>query len=144
MKDWYHRLGIDQGASSTEVAAALDLKPELSACAEILLDDEKREGYDEVHTTLTAIGVMRHSLGLDSGDSWFLENCADFAPARRSARPSGGSRQPPSDDSTHEKIQGVRPQEPEPSTGTRQPLLLITGVVIAIIVLVMLGFALAF
>lgn len=144
MKDWYYRLGIDQGASSTEVAAALDLKPELSACAEILLDDEKREGYDEAHATLTAIGVMRHSLGLDSGDSWFLENCADFAPARRSARPSGGSRQPPSDDSTHEKIQGVRPQEPEPSTGTRQPLLLITGVVIAIIVLVMLGFALAF
>lgn len=143
MKDWYHRLGVDPGASSTEVAAALDLKPELSVCAEILLDDEKREEYDQVYTTLTAIGVMRHSLGLDSG-SWFLENCADFAPARRSARPSGESRQPPSDDSTHEKIQGVRPQEPEPSTGTRQPLLLITGVVIAIIVLVMLGFALAF
>lgn len=143
MKDWYHRLGVDPGASSTEVAAALDLKPELSVCAEILLDDEKREEYDQVYTTLTAIGVMRHSLGLDS-DSWFLENCADFAPARRSARPSGESRQPPSDDSTHEKIQGVRPQEPEPSTGTRQPLLLITGVVIAIIVLVMLGFALAF
>ena len=144
MKDWYYRLGIDPGASSTEVAAALDLKPELSVCAEILLDDEPREGYDQVHTTLTAIGVMRHSLRLDSGDSWFLENCADFAPARRLARPSGGSRQPPSDDSTHEKIQGVRPQELEPSTGTRQPLLLITGVVIAIIVLVMLGFALAF
>ncbi len=44
----------------------------------------------------------------------------------------------------YEKIQGVRLQELEPSTGTRQPLLLIAGVVIAIIVLVMLGFALAF
>jgi hypothetical protein len=85
MKDLYAKLGIDQGASQSEVAAALQCRPELSACSPILLNVEKRAMYDRAHMALKAIGQLRHKLGLDSGDSWFLQNCADYVPRQRSA-----------------------------------------------------------
>ena len=80
MKDLYRKLGIDQDAAGAEVAAALKLKPQFDDFGSILLDADRRAAYDGVHATVKAIGVLRHRLGLDSGDSWFLENCADFAP----------------------------------------------------------------
>jgi hypothetical protein len=85
MKDFYAKLGIDQGATQSEVAAALQSRPELSACSSILLNGEKRAVYDRAHMALKAIGQLRHKLGLDSGDSWFLQNCADYVPRQRSA-----------------------------------------------------------
>ena len=82
MKDLYYRLGIEPQSSGEEIAAALEAKPELSACAGILLDPERRAQYDETHQILKTIGLLRHRLGLDTGHSWFLENCADFAPRK--------------------------------------------------------------
>jgi DnaJ-class molecular chaperone len=85
MKDLYAKLGIDQHASQSEVTAALQSRPELSAFSTVLLNAEKRAVYDRAHTALKAIGQLRHKLGLDSGESWFLQNCADYVPRQRSA-----------------------------------------------------------
>ena len=85
MKDLYARLGVDQGASQSEVSAALQSRPELADCSPILLNVEKRALYDRAHTALKAIGQLRHKLGLDSADSWFLQNCADYVPRQRAA-----------------------------------------------------------
>ena len=88
MKDLYARLGIERGASAAEVQAALEIKPELSDYATILLNTEKRALYDTTHSTLKMIGALRLRLGLDSGPSWFLKNYLDFAPTQKLARAS--------------------------------------------------------
>jgi hypothetical protein len=85
VKDLYLKLGIDRGASAAEVQAALEIKPELSDYAMILMDTEKRALYDSTHSTLKMIGALRLRLGLDSGPSWFLKNYLDFAPAQKLA-----------------------------------------------------------
>lgn len=83
MKDLYSNLGIDPGASEEEVVAALEGRPDLAAYASVLQADDRRAAYDRTHAALTAIGALRHRLGLDSERSWFLENYPDFAPALR-------------------------------------------------------------
>jgi len=87
MKDLYYRLEIDPQASEEEIRAALASKPELSDSSSILLNPARRAEYDETHHTLKTIGLLRHRLGLDTGHSWFLDNCPDFAP--RKALPTG-------------------------------------------------------
>jgi len=132
MKDLYRKLGIDPKASNQEVAAALELKPEMSKYATILRDEEKRTGYNQAHATLNAIGILRHRLGLDSGDSWFLENCPDFAPGLLRAEQAREVPKPASQDSMMEKNhQDPQRQEPipGPSAGTKQSLLIVAGVV---------------
>jgi len=86
MKNLYSKLGIDRGASAGEVQAALELKPELSKYATILLRSEQRAMYDSTHSTLKMIGELRFRLGLDSGRSWFLEHCPDYAFRKRVAK----------------------------------------------------------
>ena len=88
MKDLYFRLGIDRGASAEEVQAALEIKPELSDYAPILLRSEQRALYDSTHSTLKMIGELRYRLGLDSDRSWFLEHCPDYAFRKNAAKPS--------------------------------------------------------
>ena len=87
MKDLYAKLGIDRSASPGEVQAALEARPGMSDFSAILLASEKRAVYDSTHATLKMIGAMRHRLGLDSGHSWFLEHCPDFAPKQVAAKP---------------------------------------------------------
>jgi DnaJ-class molecular chaperone len=136
MKDLYHRLGIDPNSSSEEVAAALVSKPALSECASILQDEQKRAGYDQAHATLNAIGILRHRLGLDSFESWFLENCPDFAPRQLKAEHSSEVRQHavhksetasynPPDQQENPKLQT--------STGTNQSYLVIVVVIVALL-----------
>lgn len=91
MNDLYFRLNIDPNASAEEIAAALALKPEMSACSSILLDAEKRSVYDRTHATLSAIGLLRHRLGLNSIDPWFLQNYPHFGPRPRPSTPRGES-----------------------------------------------------
>jgi hypothetical protein len=85
MQDLYAKLGIDQSASRSEVATALQTRPELSADSSVLLNAERRAVYDRAHTALKVIGRLRHNLGLDAGDSWFLQNCPDYVIRQRSA-----------------------------------------------------------
>jgi DnaJ-class molecular chaperone len=85
MRDLYFRLGISRNASAAEVAAALDLKPEMGVYAPILLDKEKRAEYDRTHAALSAIGELRNQLGLNSGNTGFVETYPDFALSRRTA-----------------------------------------------------------
>jgi hypothetical protein len=89
MKDLYFKLDIDPDASAEEVAAALAIKPEMSACSSILLDEEKRSVYDRTRSTLSAIGLLRHKLGLNATDSWFVQNYPDFVPRLRPSMPRG-------------------------------------------------------
>jgi hypothetical protein len=88
VKDLYSRLGIDREASAEEVQAALELKPRLRDDATVLLDTQTRALYDSTHSTLKLIGELRFRLDLDSGRSWFLEHCPDYAFRRTAAKSS--------------------------------------------------------
>jgi hypothetical protein len=79
MKDLYHKLELEPAATREEIAAAFEKRPELKAYSTILLDDEKRELYDQVHKTLKMIGALRFRLDLDKSDSWFIHRHPDFA-----------------------------------------------------------------
>jgi len=141
MKDLYYRLGIEPQSSEEEIAAALDTKPELSACAGILLDPERRAQYDETHHTLKTIGLLRHRLGLDTGHSWFLENCADFAP--RKSLPFAGKQpgQPAAGAHAHENRQSppspvAPPAKPALRSSKALPVALgLIGLVVAILLI---------
>jgi len=84
VRDLYFKLGIERGVGVEDIAAALEVHPEMSAYAPILLDGKKRAAYDRSHAALSAIGELRHQLGLNDGNSWFLEKYTDFARRRRS------------------------------------------------------------
>jgi len=94
MRDLYFKLGIGRNATTEEIAAALELKPELNAYAPILLDKEKRAVYDRTHAALSAIGTLRRHLGLESGDSEFVKKYPDFSVGRRTQPPPASPSQP--------------------------------------------------
>jgi hypothetical protein len=110
MKDLYLQLGIAPTSAIEEITAALESKPELSDCSRILLDEDRRAGYDEGHHTLKTIGVLRQRLGLDTGHSWFLENHPDF-----SLRKSPAFSPPPA------QPRQASPAPPPPSAGRSKP-----------------------
>jgi len=133
MKNLYHILGVDPKASQEEVAAALELKPETEKFAPILLNEEKRAAYNQAHATLSAIGILRHRLGLDSGESWFLEDCPDFSPKLLQVKKHRAAQKAVSRDSTSGENQAGPPQQrqAEPPVRSRQMFLVIGGVVVA-------------
>lgn len=79
MKDMYRKLELEPAATRDEIAAALEQKPELEAYTAILLDNEKRSQYDQVHRALKMIGTLRFRLDLDKNDSSFIQRYPDFA-----------------------------------------------------------------
>ena len=111
MKDLYAQLGVNADASAGEIAAAGMTSPEAGACALILANEEQREAYDRTHATLKSIGVLRHRLGLDSGDSWFLANYPDFAPRFRSAIATGKPAAAPGDPALAEQTRSESLQQ---------------------------------
>jgi len=117
MKDLYKRLGIEPQSSAEEVAAALGSKPELGPYAGILLDPERRAQYDETYHIVKTIGMLRNRLGLDTGHSWFLENCPDFAP--RKSLPFAQS--PPGQHSAEAKPREEIRENPPLPTSRRKP-----------------------
>lgn len=92
MKDLYARLGISPDASAGEVVESGQASPEAGACAQVLADTTQRAAYDRAYFTLKSIGILRHRLGLDSGESWFLSHYPDFAPRFRSAIATGKAK----------------------------------------------------
>jgi len=80
MKDLYRQLSLDSSASRAEVEAALQSRPELGEAAEVLLNDSRRAVYNRAASTIRSIGMLRHRLGLDNDQTWFVESCPDFAP----------------------------------------------------------------
>jgi len=135
MKNLYHALGIDPKASHEEVAAALESKPELESCAPILLDEEKRAAYGQAHATLSAIGLLRHRLGLDTGDSWFLNDSPDFAPRLVREKKTMAAQKSDSPGSTPRENQAAAVQQHPPAapTGSKQTFLIIAVVVVALL-----------
>lgn len=86
MKDLYLELGIDQQASEADIAASTTSNAGLGDSAALLLDPQRRAVYDSTYTTLKTIGELRHRLGMDANDSWFIENHPDFVPSLKQAR----------------------------------------------------------
>jgi len=80
MKDLYRQLGLDSSASRAEIEAALQARPEPGVTAEVLLNDSRRAVYNRAASTIRSIGMLRHRLGLDNDQTWFVQNCPDFAP----------------------------------------------------------------
>ena len=127
MKDLYHKLEVEPTATRDEIAAAFEQQPELKAYSAILLDDEKRPLYDQVHKTLKTIGTLRFRLDLDKSDTWFIQRYPDFAIM---PKPKLGavSREPPAAPKSRDK--------PKRRAGTRAgwllPLLILLIVAVAI------------
>lgn len=142
MKDLYRKLGIDPKASSAEVAAALESKPDMSGCAPILRDEQKRAAYDQAHATLKAIGILRHRLGLDSGDSWFLQDSPDFVPRLLQEKKTRMAQKSDPQETTPVENQDGPPQQqpPEPSAGSKQTLLIVAAVVVAVLAILAYAF----
>ena len=141
MKDLYFRLGIEPQSSEQEIAAALESKPELGDCSSILLNPERRAQYDETHHIVKTIGMLRHRLGLDTGHSWFLENCPDFAPRNRVATHQRHTTQQPAEaqprgERPDHAAPAVPPPKPEAHSSKKLPLALgIIGLVAVVLLL---------
>lgn len=82
MKNHYLHLGIDMTAGPDDIERALQAKPEFGDAAAILLNESRRLAYNRTVSTLSSIGALRHRLGLDANQTWFVETCPDFAPRR--------------------------------------------------------------
>jgi len=140
MRDLYQKLGIGRNASAEEVAAALELKPELSAFAPILLNRKKRAVYDRTHAALSAIGVLRHHLGLEDGGSEFAKNYPDFAFRPRPRATGAGSSQAGSEPPVAAEKQEARPSPASPAKtdagrGWPLPFLAVLAVAILLVLL---------
>jgi hypothetical protein len=107
MKDLYHKLEVEPTATRDEIAAAFEQQPELEAYATILLDDEKRPLYDQVHKTLKTIGTLRFRLDLDKSDTWFIQRYPDFAIMPK-PKVSEVPREPPAAPKTRDKRRAPR------------------------------------
>jgi hypothetical protein len=140
MRDLYRKLGVDPDANRDAVAAALDRNPELGKYAAILLDDGKRAEYDEAHAALRAIGTLRQKLGLDTGDTWFLEKYPDFAPRFILEKATASAKPPPAEPPVVEA--GYVP-EPTHKPGRRRTRRSNTPVLAAVITVVLILIVLA-
>jgi DnaJ-class molecular chaperone len=137
MKDLYARLEVQPTADEQELAAALRNKPGMELAAAILLDQEKRARYDRAHATLKAIGVLRQHLKLDTGDSWFLQNCPDFAlgfkPAAAPAKPEARASVEVTPGERRQTTPQAQPEQgPKPRAARSVPLV---GLVVAAVLL---------
>ena len=140
MKDLYSKLGIGRNATTEEVAAALELRPELKAFATILLDGEKRAVYDRTHAALSAVGILRHHLGLEAGGSEFVKNYPNFAFIRRNQTPAASSLQPGPEPSSGEAKQETREPGGTPAKSSARPawlLPLLVGLSMAILLVLL-------
>lgn len=80
MRDHFLQLNLDPDASSEVIAATIKAHPQHEEAAEILLNERRRAAYQRTVSTLRSIGILRHRLGLDNDDTWFVQTCPDFAP----------------------------------------------------------------
>ena len=110
MKDLYARLEVQPDADDVELAAALQNQPAMESAAAILLNRGKRARYDRTHATLKTIGVLRQRLKLDTGDSWFLHNCPDFAPGFKPAAAPAKPEVRAAAEPTHDERRETAPQ----------------------------------
>jgi len=129
MKDLYAKLGVEPTASGREIAERLKQKPELAPIGTILLNPEKRAVYDGAYSTLKTIGALRHRLGLDKGESWFLKTHPHFAPSLTSM---AKTRQAPSasQPATQPAAPAATAHAPTPASGPKSSK---KGIVVAVL-----------
>ena len=81
MRDLYRRLGVSPKASLREIQKAVQscsdarLKEDAT---EVLLSEGRRQTYDQVHTALADMEILRAKLGLSKGDNWQGLQSQDF------------------------------------------------------------------
>jgi len=143
MKDLYHMLNIDRDASAGEIAAALQLKPEMNVYSSILLDDGKRAEYDRTHAALKAVGMLRHNLGLDSGAPWFFDNYPDFTPRLRPAASFEGSKEVKSEQPPPAMVPGTA-QDQGTTAASTEPGKWLVRVLVGIIIVSLLALIFTF
>jgi hypothetical protein len=127
MKDLYRKLELEPTATRDEIVAALEQQPELEAYSAILLDDEKRSQYDQVHRALKMIATLRFRLDLDKNDTWFIQRYPDFA-----IMPKPKLSEAPREPSAAPKSRDKRKRRGDTRAGWLLPLLILLIVVAAI------------
>jgi hypothetical protein len=132
MKDLYLQLGINPNASQSDIEAAVANHPDLADTAAILLNDSRRAAYSRTVSTVRSIGMLRHRLGLDNDESWFIEHCPDFAP-RLHVKKYAAQAQPVADASTVNTQSG---QTDTNKSGTWLKVLLLGAGIAALLLLV--------
>ena len=115
MKDLYAALGLNPKSTAAEIAAALKQQPEMAASGTVLMNPKKRAVYDRTHTTLKTIGALRHRLGLDTSETWFLRDHPDFAPGVSSGSTAKSSTGPSADTAAKNSA-----MKPHPSLKSRK------------------------
>ncbi len=141
MKDLYRILGVQSGASREEIESALESRPDLADDhAPVLLDPEKREVYDEAHAALKAIGELRHRLGLDTADTWFTKENADFVPRLIPKKVSPAAPKP---ETPAPVVEEPFPPEPRPAPTQKRRRRSNTPVLVAVILVAAVLVALA-
>ncbi|HET6565149.1 MAG TPA: hypothetical protein VFG52_07010 [Xanthomonadales bacterium] len=142
MRDLFLQLNLDPNASSEDIAAAIKAKPLHEGAAEILLNERRRAAYQRTVSTLRSIGILRHRLGLDNDDTWFVQTCPDFAPRLHTRKfaaqpvvldPEPISAMPPSNGKTS-KVLADTAAAKAPSRGWHKPLL-VAAVIAAVLIL---------
>lgn len=105
MKDLYKRLGIEPGASTSQIRQAISFPvptvdaAALQAAEYVLLDPKRRAVYDRAHKVLKTIGGLRSHMGLNFKTFWARGKLRDFtydiaAPKGRGPRRSIRSIRP--------------------------------------------------
>lgn len=81
MRDLYYRLGIESKASDQKIRDAVSccdnskLREDADA---VLLVPSRKRNYDQVHVTISDIGILRAHLGLNHSDNWQSPESDDF------------------------------------------------------------------
>jgi hypothetical protein len=134
MKDLYLQLGIDSNAGRAEIETAVAERPELENAAAILLNESRRAAYNRSVSTIRSIGMLRHRLGLDKENSWFVETCPDFAPRLHIKKYA--AQQPAAEVTANSSVssQAEHPPSKQPKPWLK---ILVVGLVIAALVLLL-------
>lgn len=74
MQDLYTKLRIEPDAGEDHIVAAAEEQPELREFTAILLNPDRRAGYDRVRNTLNTIAELRFRLDLPTNDAWFRKH----------------------------------------------------------------------
>lgn len=76
MRDYYAELGLNFGASSQDILAAVTAHPQNQEAANVLLNPLKKQVYDQAYFSLHEIGMLRAALGTQS--PYWVQEQASF------------------------------------------------------------------
>ena len=84
MRDYYAELGLNFGASSHDILAAVAAHPQNQEAANVLLNPLKKQVYDQTYFSMHEIGMLRAALGTQS--PYWLQEQASFVRTEKQGR----------------------------------------------------------